>query len=113
MTLATRLTAVWIVTFALCGSSIAQSNRTPHGSPPASGISGEAQIRERLNAGTVGLAGGLLEGAPIRFATEIARGVNDGAAMHVFPILTRGPTENSNDCLNSKGAETTTSSDNS
>src|SRR3982075_217779 len=105
MTFVTRLTAVWIVTFALCGSSIAQTNRTPQGSPPASGISGEAQIRERLNAGTIGLAGGLLEGAPIRFATEIARVVNDGGAVHVLPIVTRGPTENVNDLLYLKGVD--------
>ena len=106
MTLAKRLTAVGIVTFALCGSSIAQSNRTPRGSPPSSGISGEAQIRERLNAGTIGLAGGLLEGAPIRFATEIARVVNDGGAVHVLPIVTRGPTENVNDLLYLRGVDT-------
>ena len=105
MTQVTRLTAAWIVTFALCGSSIAQSNRTPHGSPPSSGISGEAQIRERLNAGTIGLAGGLLEGAPIRFATEIARVVNDGGAVHVLPIVTRGPTENVNDLLYLRGVD--------
>ncbi len=110
MTLVTRLTAVAIVTFALCGSSIAQSHRTHfhrthHDSPPASGISGEAQIRERLNAGTIGLAGGLLEGAPIRFATEIARVVNDADAVHVLPIVTRGPTENVNDLLYLKGVD--------
>jgi len=105
MTLVTRLTAAWIVTFALCGSSIAQTNRTPQGSPPASGISGEALIRERLNAGTIGLAGGLLEGAPIRFATEIARVVNDGGTVHVLPIVTRGPTENVNDLLYLKGVD--------
>ena len=106
MTLAKRLTAVGIVTFALCGSSIAQSNRTPRGSPPSSGISGEAQLRERLNAGTIGLAGGLLEGAPIRFATEIARVVNDGGVVHVLPIVTRGPTENVNDLLYLRGVDT-------
>src|ERR1700741_2021057 len=52
------------------------------------------QIKEKLNAGTVGLAGGLLEGAPIRFATEIARVADDGENLHVLPIVTRGPTEN-------------------
>jgi TRAP-type uncharacterized transport system substrate-binding protein len=111
MTLVTRLATVAIVTFALCGSSIAQSHRTHfhrthHDSPPASGISGEAQIRERLNAGTIGLAGGLLEGAPIRFATEIARVVNDGGTVHVLPIVTRGPTENVNDLLYLRGVDT-------
>jgi TRAP-type uncharacterized transport system substrate-binding protein len=106
MTIVTRLAAVSIVTFALCGSAPAQSHRTHHGLPTSAGISGEAQIRERLNAGAVGLAGGLLEGAPIRFATEISRVVNDGGAVHVLPIVTRGPTENVNDLLYLKGVDT-------
>jgi TRAP-type uncharacterized transport system substrate-binding protein len=100
MTFLTRLIAVLMVTLALCGSSIAQSRQT------SSAISGEAQIRDRLNAGTIGLAGGLLEGAPIRFATEIARVVNDGGAVHVLPIVTRGPTENVNDLLYLRGVDT-------
>src|SRR3984893_18836253 len=102
MTILTRLAGILIVTFALCGSTNAQShrihsnrihsNRIHHGAPPSSGISGEAAIRDRLNASTIGLAGGLLEGAPIHFATEIARVVNDGGFVHVLPILNRGPT---------------------
>ena len=58
-----------------------------------------------MNSWTVGLAGGLLEGAPIRFATEMARVVNDGAAVQVLPIVTRGPTENVNDLLYLKGVD--------
>lgn len=54
----------------------------------------DAQAIERLNAWTVGLAGGQLEGAPIRFATEIARVADDGDNLHVLPIVTRGPSEN-------------------
>ena len=104
MTFVTRLAALLIVSIALCGSSIAQSRRT-HDSQPPSVILAERQIKERLNAGTVGLAGGLLEGAPIRFATEIARVVNDGGAVHVLPIVTRGPTENVNDLLYLKGVD--------
>lgn len=50
--------------------------------------------KTKLNAWTVGLAGGLLEGAPIRFATEIARVADEGDALHVLPVVTRGPTEN-------------------
>jgi TRAP-type uncharacterized transport system substrate-binding protein len=96
----TRLITVLMVTLAFCGSSIAQSRRT------SSAISGEAQIRDRLNAATIGLAGGLLEGAPIRFATEIARVVNDGGAVHVLPIVTLGPTENVNDLLYLRGVDT-------
>src|SRR3712207_8284692 len=60
-------------------------------------IRAEAAAKARINAWTVGLAGGLLEGAPIRFATEIARvvdEVDENSALHVFPVVTRGPTEN-------------------
>ncbi len=99
----TRVAVLLIVTFALCGSTIAKSRRT-HDSQQSSSTSSEA-IRERLNAWTIGLAGGLLEGAPIRFATEIARVVNDGGNMQVLPIVTRGPTENVNDLLYLKGVD--------
>src|SRR5260221_9503406 len=48
------------------------------------------------NAWTVGLAGGLLDGVPIRLAAEIARVVDDGDNLHVLPVVTRGATENVN-----------------
>jgi hypothetical protein len=105
MTFVTKLTAALITTFALCSSSIAQPRRIQNESPPSSSISSEAQIRDRLNAWTVGLAGGLLEGAPIHFATEIARVVSDGGVVQVLPIVTRGPTENVNDLLYLKGID--------
>jgi TRAP-type uncharacterized transport system substrate-binding protein len=54
----------------------------------------ETAAKLKLNAWTVGLAGGLLEGAPIRFAAEIARVVDESDALHVLPIVTRGPTQN-------------------
>src|SRR6266699_216995 len=104
MTFVTRLAALLIVSITLCGASIAQSRRT-HDSQPPTAILAERQIKERLNAGMVGLAGGLMEGAPIRFASEIARVVNDGGAVHVLPIVTRGPTENVNDLLYLKGVD--------
>ena len=53
----------------------------------------------------MGLAGGLLEGAPIHFATEMARVVSDGGVVQVLPIVTRGPTENVNDLLYLKGID--------
>ena len=65
----------------------------------------DKQVREKLNAGSVGLAGGLLEGAPIRFATEIARVADDGDNLHVLPIVTRGPTENVEDLLYLRGVD--------
>src|SRR4051812_28283694 len=65
----------------------------------------ELQAIEKLNAWTVGLAGGLIEGAPIRFATEIARVVDDGDNLHVLPIVTRGPAENVEALLYLKGVD--------
>jgi TRAP-type uncharacterized transport system substrate-binding protein len=65
----------------------------------------DATAVDALNAWTVGLAGGLLEGAPIRFATEIARAVDDGENLHVLPIVTRGPAENVEALLYLRGVD--------
>ena len=47
----------------------------------------------------------MLEGAPLRFATEIARVVDDGENMHVLPIVTRGPSENVESLLYLRGVD--------
>ncbi|WP_145927780.1 TAXI family TRAP transporter solute-binding subunit [Bradyrhizobium neotropicale] len=60
---------------------------------------------QAMNAWTVGLAGGLLEGAPIRLAAEIARVVDDGDNLHVLPVVTRGATENLNSLLYLRGID--------
>lgn len=101
----TRVAVVLLALFVLVEPTIAQSRR-PLRDPRPPLVPEETQIRDRLNAGTIGLAGGLLEGAPIRFATEIARVVNEGGDMQVLPIVTRGPTENVNDLLYLKGVDT-------
>lgn len=62
--------------------------------------------KEKMNAWTVGLAGGLLEGAPLRLAAEMARVVDDGPNLHLLPIVTRGATENLNSLLYLRGVDT-------
>jgi hypothetical protein len=101
----TRSAVVLLALLVLIDPTIAQSPWAPR-DPKPPGASERSQIRDRVNAGTIGLAGGPLEGAPIRFATEIARVVNEGGAMQVLPIVTRGPTENVNDLLYLKGVDT-------
>ena len=101
----TRRAALAMMTFALAGASSARPYRSRNGSQPSSATSAENQIRDRLNAWTIGLAGGLLEGAPIHFATDIARVVSDGGQVQVLPIVTRGPTENINDLLYLRGVD--------
>jgi TRAP-type uncharacterized transport system substrate-binding protein len=61
--------------------------------------------QEKINAWTVGLAAGLLEGAPLRLSSEMARVVDDGENLHVLPIVTRGPTENVNSLLYLRGID--------
>ena len=86
---------------ALLGSVAAQTataqtraGRPDPGLPAPNQRAAETLAIEKLNAWTIGLAGGQLEGAPIRFATEIARVVDDGDNLHVLPIVTRGPAAN-------------------
>ncbi|WFU18476.1 TAXI family TRAP transporter solute-binding subunit [Bradyrhizobium sp. CB3481] len=83
-------------------SAYAQSRRET--AAIATGVKPEA-MKERINAWTVGLAGGLIEGAPLRLAAEIARVVNEEAKLHVLPIVTRGATENVNALLYLKGVD--------
>jgi NMT1-like family len=107
MVIFVRVAAILAVLLALSDLTIARSRRSADDQqPPSRNSAAEEKIRDRLNAWTISLAGGLLEGAPIRFATEMARVVNDGGQMQVLPIVTRGPTENVNDLLYLKGVDT-------
>jgi TRAP-type uncharacterized transport system substrate-binding protein len=85
------------------GEALAQSKAAK--ARPKEAVSDTQQMKQKINEWTLGLAGGLLEGAPIRLATEMARVVNDGENLHVLPIVTRGPTENLNDLLYLKGVD--------
>jgi len=80
----------------------AEAKQKPQAAPNKRRV---AEIKQKLNGWTVGLAGGLLEGAPVRFATEIARVADDGDNLHVLPIVTRGPTENVADLLYLRGVD--------
>jgi TRAP-type uncharacterized transport system substrate-binding protein len=61
--------------------------------------------KQRINAWTVGLAAGRLEGAPLQFASELARVLDDGDNMRVLPIVTRGPFDNVYDLLYLRGVD--------
>src|SRR5258708_8730094 len=72
---------------------------------PAQRVPTYTEQQEKINAWTVGLAAGLIEGAPLRLAAEMARVVDDGDNLHVLPIVTRGPTENPNSLPSLRGAD--------
>jgi TRAP-type uncharacterized transport system substrate-binding protein len=84
----------------------AQNAHPQHSPPSRPQETANAKPKEAMNAWTVGLAGGLLEGAPIRLAAEMARVVDDGDNLHVLPVVTRGPTENVNSLLYLRGIDT-------
>ena len=65
----------------------------------------EQAHKDRINAWTVGLAAGRLEGAPLQFAAELARVLDDGDNMRVLPIVTRGPFDNVYDLLYLRGVD--------
>lgn len=58
-----------------------------------------------VNETTIGLAAGRLEGAPLRFAAELARAVDDGDKMRILPVVTRGPSDNISDLLYLRGID--------
>src|ERR1700752_3941145 len=76
-----------------------------HASSPRR-ASAYAMEKEKMNGWPVGLAGGLLEGAPLRLAAEMARVVDDGPNLHLLPIVTRGAVENLNSLLYLRGVDT-------
>jgi uncharacterized protein len=65
----------------------------------------EAAIRERKNAWTVGIGGGLLEGARLRQVDELARIVADGDNLRVMPFISQGSATNLEDLLYLRGVD--------
>lgn len=66
---------------------------------------GEAESVERVNKWTVGVVGGMIEGAPIRFATDIQIALDDGDNLRILPIVSRGVRQNVIDLLYLKGVD--------
>ena len=81
------------------------STKAQPNAPITYGSQQDSRIRERVNAGTLGLAAGQLEGAPLRFATELARVLDDGDRLRVLPIVTRGIFDNLLDLVYLKGID--------
>jgi len=73
--------------------------------PRVSRTGEEAKKKERLNSWTIGLAAGRIEGAPLRFASELARVLDDGNDLRVIPMVTRGIFDNMEDLLYLRGVD--------
>jgi uncharacterized protein len=58
-----------------------------------------AELKQRKNAWTVGLAGGQLSGTYMTFADELAQVLDDGDNLRVLPTVTYGAASNLDDLL--------------
>ena len=85
------------------GATVAQATKAK-AVGPVRALSEQAH-KDRINAWTLGLAAGRLEGAPILYASELARVLDDGDNMRVLPIVTRGPFDNVYDLLYLRGVD--------
>src|SRR5215467_7497443 len=65
----------------------------------------DADLRERKNAWTVGIVGGLLSGTYMRFVDEMASVLNDGDNLRILPIVSYGAASNMDDLLYLKGVD--------
>ena len=74
-------------------------------SPEGRGGTDENSIKFRMNQWTVGLAAGLPDGGFVRFASEMARTMDDGDNMRLIPMVTRGTTTNIADLLYLRGVD--------
>lgn len=79
--------------------------KAPRRLTPRTATGPEAKRKEVINAWTVGLAAGRIEGAPLLLAAELARVLDDGDNMRVLPIITRGPFDNIYDLLYLRGVD--------
>jgi len=65
----------------------------------------DAALRERKNAGTVGIVGGLISGTYMRFVDEMASALNDGDNLRILPIVSYGAASNLDDLLYLHGVD--------
>jgi TRAP-type uncharacterized transport system substrate-binding protein len=65
----------------------------------------DAVMREKKNADTVGIVGGLFTGTYMRLAAEMANALDDGDNMRVLPIVSYGAASNLDDLLYLRGVD--------
>jgi len=66
---------------------------------------GDAAIKLRRNAWTVGVAGGLIDGTYMRFADELAKVLDDGDNLRILPMVSYGAAANLDDLLYLRGID--------
>jgi len=65
----------------------------------------DSALRDKKNAWTVGIVGGLLSGTYMRFVDEMASVLNDGDNLRILPIVSYGAASNLDDLLYLRGVD--------
>src|SRR5262245_59361350 len=65
----------------------------------------DATIKQRKNAWTVGVAGGLIDGTYMRFADELAKVLDDGDNLRILPMVSYGAASNLDDLIYLRGID--------
>jgi TRAP-type uncharacterized transport system substrate-binding protein len=65
----------------------------------------DAVIKQRKNAWTVGIAGGLIDGTYMRIADELGKVLDDGDNLRVLPMVSYGAASNLDDLLYLRGVD--------
>jgi TRAP-type uncharacterized transport system substrate-binding protein len=73
--------------------------------PATAASEGETEKASRVNAWTVGIAGGAMEGSFLRFAAELGKALDDGENLRILPFVSYGATSNVEDLLYLKGVD--------
>jgi TRAP-type uncharacterized transport system substrate-binding protein len=65
----------------------------------------EFAIKQRKNAWTVGVVGGLIDGTYMRFADELGKVLDDGDNLRILPVVSYGAASNLDDLLYLRGVD--------
>jgi hypothetical protein len=65
----------------------------------------DAAIKQRKNAWTVGIAGGLIDGTYMRFADELGKVLDDGDNLRILLMVSYGAASNLDDLLYLRGVD--------
>lgn len=86
------VSSILALVFALAGPAMAQ-------------VESEAVLKEKKNAWTIGISGGMLDTTNMRFADEMGKVLNDGDELRILPMVGFGATSNLGDLLYLRGVD--------
>jgi TRAP transporter TAXI family solute receptor len=97
-----------IVACLLAAAAVAIHNSNVYGQAVPKSLQeggSDAVMRDRKNAWTIGIVGGLMSGSYMRLVDEMASALNDGDNLRILPIVSYGAASNLDDLLYLRGVD--------